>query len=148
MKKSFIICLIFIGLTTSLFAQRDGLGVGIILGEPTGLSIKKWTGDKTAFDAAAAWSLQGGGYIHVHADALVHSFAIETKKGELPLYIGLGARLLLADDPAIGVRVPLGFAYHFSSAPFDFFLELAPILDLLPGTGFDINGALGLRYYL
>lgn len=148
MKKAIIISALFLGITSGLFAQHDGLGVGIILGEPTGLSIKTWTGSKTAIDAAAAWSLRDGGYIHLHADALIHNFSIDVDEGQLPLYFGLGGRVLLADDPAIGVRVPLGAAYHFDSAPFDLFIEIAPILDLIPATDFGVNGAIGLRYYL
>jgi|SRR6056297_2936326 len=147
MKKAIILSVLLIGITSGLFAQRSGLGVGVILGEPTGLSVKKWTGSKTAIDAAAAWSLTGE-YIHFHADALVHSFALSVDEGQLPLYIGLGGRVLLADKPAIGVRVPVGAAYHFDAAPFDMFLELAPILDLIPDSDFDVNGAIGIRYYL
>jgi hypothetical protein len=146
MKKLFFV-LIITGICSSIFAQLNGLGLGVILGEPTGLSAKMWTSKTTAIDGAAAWSLAGDGYIHLHADVLVHSFAIKVDKGELPIYIGLGARILLADNPGVGVRVPLGIAYHFASAPFDAFLEIAPILDLLPATGYSTNGAIGLRYY-
>jgi len=148
MRKA-IFAFILAALSVSVFSQSSGTGVGVILGEPTGLTAKMWTSRTTAIDAAAAWSLQGNGYIHFHVDALVHSFTmIDVDSGKLPLYMGLGARVLLAEDPAIGVRVPFGIAYHLHSAPFEIFFEVAPILDLLPGTGFDMNSALGLRYYL
>ena len=37
-------------------AQRAGLGLGAIVGEPTGLNGMVWTGRTTAIDFAAAWS--------------------------------------------------------------------------------------------
>jgi hypothetical protein len=38
----------------------EGFGLGVIVGNPTGLSFKVWTGGSSAFDAAAAWSLDDG----------------------------------------------------------------------------------------
>ena len=52
-----------------------------------------------------------------------------------------------ADDTQLGVRVPLGLAYLFQTAPVDIFLEIVPILDFIPETDFRINAALGARYY-
>jgi hypothetical protein len=39
-------------------AQDSGFGLGIIIGEPTGISAKQWTGSRTAIDGAVAWSFQ------------------------------------------------------------------------------------------
>lgn len=50
----------------------EGFGIGLILGEPTGLSIKKWIGPERAIDAAAAWSLAEHERFQFHADYLVH----------------------------------------------------------------------------
>ena len=147
MKKLFV--LVFtLSMTLNAFTQDHGIGVGVILGNPTGLSAKMWTSEKTALDAAAAWSFLGEGYIHMHADFLLHSYAIDVAQGALPVYFGLGGRVRLGADTRIGVRVPLGIAYQFEDAPFDVFFEIAPILDLLPATDFDVNGAIGLRYFL
>jgi hypothetical protein len=55
--------------------------------------------------------------------------------------------VLLADDPLIGVRVPIGLDYLFSDAPIDIFLEIVPILDLAPATEFDLGGGIGIRYW-
>ena len=67
----------------------------------------------------------------------------------LPLYFGVGGRLRLRDnrDDDIGVRIPVGLAYMFADAPFDIFVEVVPILDLVPDTDFDLNAALGGRFY-
>jgi hypothetical protein len=147
MKK--LIALLVSGLfALNILAQADGVGVGIILGEPTGLSAKLWLTEKTAVDGAVAWSMWDQSALHVHADFLVHSFnLINVSKGQLPLYFGIGARVKLGHDPWIGVRVPVGLAYLFGSAPLDIFFEVVPILDLIPGTAFHFNSAIGVRYF-
>jgi hypothetical protein len=132
----------------NVLAQGDGFGLGVILGEPTGLSGKLWLTEKTAVDGAVAWSVYDEGALHVHADFLFHSFnLINVSKGQLPLYFGLGARVKLAGDTRIGARIPVGLDYLFDGAPLDVFLEIVPILDLVPETGFNINGAIGIRYW-
>ncbi len=134
--------------STALFSQDGGLGLGIILGEPTGLSVKMWTNENSALDAAAAWSFAGTGWIHVHADLLQHNFElINVNKGTLPLYYGLGAYLGLASDLRMGARVPIGLAYLFYGAPVDAFAEVVPGLALLPKINFKLAGAIGIRYF-
>lgn len=130
------------------YAQDKQVGVGIIAGEPTGVSFKYWTGSTTAFDAALAWSFVDEAAFHLHADYILHNFTlIRIEEGKLPFYYGIGARLKTAHDAQLGVRVPLGLAYLFATAPVDIFLEVVPILDLTPKTDFRINAALGARYF-
>jgi hypothetical protein len=129
-------------------AQDKGVGLGIIVGEPTGVSFKYWTSSTTAFDAALAWSFIDDGAFHIHADYILHSFnLIRVPEGKLPFYYGIGGRLKTSSDTRLGVRVPLGLAYLFQNAPVDIFLELVPILDLIPKTGFSLNAAIGARYF-
>ena len=52
---------------------QEGLGLGIILGEPTGISFKSWLSTTTAFDMAAAWSFVDEDALHLHGDYLVHN---------------------------------------------------------------------------
>ena len=135
-------------LSLNLHAQDNGWGLGIILGEPTGISAKLWTSEKTALDAAIAWSFAGTGHMRVHADHLWHNFSLDMAKGKLPLYFGAGAKLLLSSELGLGIRMPVGIAYLFESAPLELFAELVPGLDLLPGAGFGFDAAIGFRYYL
>lgn len=129
-------------------AQEKGFGAGIIVGEPTGLSGKLWLGGQNALDMAAAWSFKGDGHLLLQTDYVWHSFnLISVSSGKLPLYYGVGGRIVLSDDPLVGIRVPVGLDYIFSGAPVDIFLEIVPILDLIPSTDFDIGGGLGVRYW-
>ena len=129
-------------------AQDHGFGMGLILGEPTGLSAKLWTSSDNAFDFAAAWSFKGDGNLLLQADYVWHFFELmPVPSGKLPLYIGIGGRVVLADDPSFGIRIPIGIDYMFADAPIDVFLELVPILDLSPETDFGVGGGLGIRYW-
>lgn len=129
-------------------AQQSGFGLGLIVGEPTGLSGKYWMSPWTAIDGAFAWSIDKKSGVQLHSDYLWHNYKIiSVIKGKLPIYYGLGARLVLATDNIFGVRGVVGMNYLFDGTPLDIFLELVPILDLAPKVGFDFNGALGIRYY-
>ena len=129
-------------------AQSNGIGLGLIVGEPTGISGKIWTGSSTAFDGGLAWSFIDENAFQIHADYLFHNFRlISVSEGKLPFYYGIGARLKTANDVQLGVRVPLGLNYIFQYVPVDIFIEVVPILDLIPKTDFQINAALGARYY-
>lgn len=130
-------------------AQSTGLGLGIILGEPTGISLKYWTDKTTAFDAAVAWSVGKNGGMHFHGDYLWHNFnLINVGNNQLPVYYGIGFTFGAGgDDPRVGVRGVAGLAYLVTSIPLDIFLELVPVFELSPSTGLGFNGAIGVRYF-
>ena len=149
MKKLFGLLFVLITLfQINLNAQQKNFGLGIILGEPTGVSGKLWTSSENAFDFAAAWSFSGDGNLLLQADYVWHIFRlIPVESGRLPFYVGVGAEVIFDDDPVIGVRVPLGLDYMFSNAPVDIFVEFVPILTLAPSTDFDFAGGIGARYW-
>ena len=135
-------------LAKPITAQDRGFGMGIILGEPTGLSAKLWTSGDNAFDFAAAWSFKGDGNLLLQADYVWHFFdLIQVSSGKFPFYIGIGARVVLANDPLFGARIPIGLDYLFADAPIDVFIEIVPILDLAPETDISVGGGLGVRYW-
>jgi len=125
------------------------IGLGVIFGEPTGLSGKVWTTDQTAFDFGVAWSFQNKGHFHLHADYLYHNFSyFDVDKGSLPFYLGIGGRVRFhKDDNRLGVRFVVGIEYFFEDWPMAVFVEVVPILDLAPETEGDVNGGLGFRFY-
>ena len=131
-------------------ATARAFGLGIIAGEPTGLSYKNWVSGRHAVDAAAAWSFADEDALHLHADYLWHfDDRVEgVEGGRLPLYVGVGGRVKLGDrDDDIGVRIPFGAAFNPNDAPIDVFLEIVPVLDLAPDTELEINAAIGVRYW-
>lgn len=148
-KKSVIVVLVItFVLVVSAAAQTNKFGLGIIIGEPTGVIFKYWTSKTTAFDVAGSWSFVGENSFHMHVDYLYHSFDLfKVERGKLPVYYGIGARLSLQDRTRFGIRIPVGLSYMFDKAPFDIFLEIGPVLDLVPATEFNVLGFIGFRYY-
>ncbi len=129
-------------------AQDKKFGLGIILGEPTGIIAKYWTGRTTAFDFAGSWSFEGEDSLHLHVDYLFHSFNLfKVDRGKLPIYYGIGARLSLQDKTRFGIRLPVGISYMFDKAPFDIFVEIGPVMDVIPATDLHVFGFIGFRYY-
>ena len=57
MRKLILLPLLMVVMFSgTTFAQNRGFGLGVILGEPTGINFKHWTGGKTALVGAAAWA--------------------------------------------------------------------------------------------
>jgi hypothetical protein len=160
--KAVSIVLVTLLMTVSSLRAEEGLGVGVIVGEPTGLSVKKWISPTHAIDAALAWSFSGNDSVQIHSDYLFHNFGVlrtDSSEGRLPLYYGLGARVKLKgdnndndrhdndNDVRVGLRIPFGISYLFAQAPLDIFAEVVPVLDVVPDSDVDINVALGARFY-
>lgn len=147
-KKIGIVIIMTILVFNIVQAQENGLGVGLIIGEPTGISGKIWTGNNTAIDGALAWSFGDNAQLHIHADYIIYKFdMIQVDEGKLPIYFGIGGRIKLNDSTKLGVRIPVGINYLFEDAPIDMFFEIVPILDLLPSTKLNFNGGVGIRYF-
>ena len=148
MKKAALMLIILGCLAGLSFGQNGDIGLGIILGEPTGFSAKLWTGKTTAFDAGAAWSFVSGGFFQVHGDFLFHNFDLfQVETGKLALYYGFGGRVKFADITIVSVRVPIGISYQFEKTAIELFLEVVPMLDLVPATEVGIGGGAGFRYF-
>lgn len=156
MKRTIVTALAFASILAGIAgAQHPGIGLGLMAGEPSGFSAKVWIGPRVALDAGLGYSYWWHGQsAQIHGDVLFHSASLtQPANGYLPLYVGVGARVKLADeahnypDLRAGLRIPFGLEYVFASVPIGLFFELVPIFDLLPGTGFSGNSAIGFRYY-
>lgn len=126
-------------------SENSSFGVGVMIGEPSGISIKKWFKNRTAVDIGAAWSLAQNESLHIHSNLLLHNAFSNTPN--LSFYYGIGGRVIFADTPKLGARFPLGLTYLFDNIPFDLFVEAAPILDISPDVNLSGNGGFGFRYY-
>ena len=131
-------------------AQVSNFGLGVIVGEPTGVDAKWFLDDTNAIEGALAWSLSNDNNFHIQVDYLYHQYEwIKAKKGRVPVFFGLGGRIEFRQnrDDLIGLRIPVGIAYEFADAPFDLFGEIVPLLDLFPDTDFSLEGAIGARFW-
>ncbi len=124
-------------------------GAGLIIGDPTGLTGKWWLSQTRAVDLALAWDLSGPeNRFETHADYLWHfPLHIAGMEGRLPLYVGVGGRLLAGHNARVGVRVPFGISYLSAQVPFEVFAEVTPLLDFTPDSDTSVSAALGARFY-
>jgi hypothetical protein len=153
---------VFLFLSTQLsIAQDRSFGLGVIVGEPTGISAKLWTSPGNAFDFGLGWSIggdrigkfkgtyDGGSRIHFHMDYLWHAFDAIRSSERFPLYYGIGGRVNSGAgyDASVAVRGVIGIAWMPRQTPLDVFLEVVPSLQLTSSTGFGLDAGIGARYY-
>jgi len=148
---------ILAGLASSAAADEKGtLGVGIILGEPTGISAKLYVKDDQAIQAAVGFAFYGSG-VHVHADYVFHPLILQSKDTfVLPVYIGPGVRVIDyrpdrdSSYVAVGLRAVGGLLFDFKTVPLDAFVEVAGVFEYgfsSHGAGVALNLGAGVRYY-
>lgn len=134
-------------------AQEKKVGLGFIIGEPTGIDLKLNLSKIHALEFALAWSLSDDNNIHIQGDYLWHKYDVIklNNSDEMPLFFGIGGRMILQEDDnpddVFGIRFPVGLDYIFANYPFDVFAEIVPILDVAPNTDFDLEGAIGARFW-
>src|SRR5687767_9601433 len=108
-----VIALLVILAASPAFAEDEGrdkgaFGVGLIIGEPTGVSAKLYLKDDQAIQAAAGFAFVGGG-IHMHADYVFHPIVLQTRDSFVLLaYVGPGVRLIQYRDGRDTKYVALG----------------------------------------
>lgn len=150
MKRIPYVIVALMGISCTALGQEKGLGVGVIFGEPTGISAKGWVSDRGAIDGGLAWSFRNDGYINVYMDYLWHFSDIVNNNNQQSIipYLGIGGRIVGDRGSGVaGVRIAGGLSWLPAGAPLDVYLEFAPILDLAPETQFNANGGLGIRFY-
>ena len=159
------VCLL-LGAQESIAQQREygvgnNFGLGLIIGEPTGVSAKLWTSSSTAFDFGLGWSMggdrigrydgfyDGGSRVHFHMDYLWHSFEAIRSTERFPLYYGIGGRLNSGAGyrSSAAVRGVFGIAWLPRETLIDVFLEIVPSLQLSPSSGFGMDAGIGARYF-
>ncbi len=142
-----------------LARDPKGLGVGIILGAPTGVSLAYRAEGRTSLDGALAWSFDRAG-VSAHADVrydISHQTTPDIPDTHFLLTLGVGPELRVGDPPGDGddsnfdirLRIPLTFSVYHEGFPLEGFVEWAPGLLLVPSSKPDPwRGAVGMRFYV
>jgi hypothetical protein len=130
-------------------ARRFGLG--IVVAGPTGLTAEYIYAKNRDVSAALGW---GDESFHLNLDHHWNQPNLIKADGvPINIYFGAGLRWISwshNDDDSgqsIGLRAPFGVQHIFRSVPIQIFFELAPVLLLVDHTGFEIDIALGARYF-
>jgi len=138
---------------------KGTFGVGLIIGEPTGVCAKLYLKDDQAVQFAVGSGFVEGGF-QVHADYVWHPWILEERDSfTLPVYLGPGVRVFDYDKGrggnsffALGVRAVGGIMFDFKNVPLDAFLEVAGVAEYgfsstEGGFGLSLNAGAGARYY-
>lgn len=151
-------------LQSAALAQESEFGLGVTLGDPTGVDFKWNLNEHNALDFVVGYGAFGGAHFYTHVE-WHHDWHL-TELGErarMDLYTGVGAKLGVyyngyyywgrADDDFrnssawFGIRAPIGLDFVFNNAPVDVFVELAPGMWLVQRPFFDFDAAVGARYW-
>lgn len=132
---------------SSRVGSAQDLGLGTELGQPMGVTAKYWLNSTLAVDAAMGYHFNSN--FDMHSDILWHTFSsFAMTNGRMPFYAGLGGRVLLGNDSQFGLRLPLGASFLPATDPIEIFIELAPVIQVAPSLGADIDGIVGIRLYI
>lgn len=147
--KHFAVFIFLFFWTGALYPQKGMIGLGITLGNPTGITAQYWTGGNTAVSAVFGRQIAGINHLYLSADFLLHPWRFRSEEDEIRLYTGPGLGLGFISDLGVALRVPLGGAYFFHGLPLVLFAEMVPSLQLTGDEGilFRPGGYLGLRWF-
>jgi hypothetical protein len=129
-------------------ADTGQFGLGLIVGQPTGITGAYELSDHTALDAALGLGFfnDRNFYAHLEFDYYLPTL-IRWEPADLSAYVGIGGFFIAHNDPGFGARAPFGLSLDFNNAPIQVFLEASLLLLIVPDSALDVRGALGFRYY-
>ncbi len=129
-------------------------GLGLVAGDPTGVTGKFYLANNLAIDGYASWSFIDESLTLM--SNLLYTFAhlpIDSSSLQFPVYLGAGARLGFDkggkndDKTLFGARIPVGTAIHWDEINLEVYAEIAPGVEMIPQSEFDLTGGIGIRYY-
>ncbi len=158
-----LIFLIVVGISSSAAAEVKPWGLGVILANPTGFSVKHRMSAQNSIDAALGYSLGRRDYFHLHSTYLWEfDRELQIGKAFLGYYFGVGGALFSwdrNDDPppwindddddelGLAVRGVGGLNYYFDDPSFEVFAEASLHFFFIPDTDVDLGIAIGGRYF-
>ena len=141
-------------------ADSGSLGLGVILGSPTGISANYLLSDSNSVAMALAFDDDD---VHAHIDYLWRfPKSLNAESVNFGWYSGFGLKLRdhdhddhlnngnhhdHHDDGEFGPRAVAGINHEFERAPIEVFAEASLILYVIDETDVDFDFGLGGRYY-
>jgi hypothetical protein len=143
-KQCLFFILLVVLLANASFSQGHGLGLGLMIGEPTGISCKGWVTNSGAIQLGVGYpSLSSRGGTAVSAEYLWHSHIFRSHE-YFPLFYGLGG---IFGSDLMGARGVLGIAWWPHRSSIDVFLQLVPTIYFEPTSHFEFEFGFGVRYF-
>ena len=148
MKK--ILCILCFLLSANLWAAGGSNGLGLVFGDPSGITFQHKFSEEQFADLYFAYSWDKE--VIFIGDYKFHLPGLFQEKLPITPYVGIGAFFQIEDkkhndDVALGVRVPLGIDWKFPNAPVVLFGELVPAMKLISSTDAEFQAGIGGRFY-
>jgi hypothetical protein len=160
--RSTAVCSLLAGCLLTLIPHtthaQGSFGIGLIVGEPTGISWKYQLSDRNALDGALGFSPFDR--MRLHVDYLWLSRPFNERRLVLSygvgLAIGFGKRWVdgrrgvfgyVVQEAGLAIRIPVGLSYAIPRTPLEVGLEIAPLVILGPEAGLGADGGVILRIY-
>ncbi len=142
------------------YSAKADLGIGLIFGEPSGITLKSRTGGSNDYIFNLGLRSHYGG---VRFDGIyTFNFPSAFNSRDFELYAGIGAVVAIGEgdgffydkhkhkhhdeDFNLGAKGLFGLNFK-PSKKFEIFLELGPLIGITNGVGADLEGAIGFRFY-
>lgn len=159
MKKHRIVLVLLLFMITlgTVFAQSNKasrpVGIGLFLGQPTGIVIEFDLTPTNWIDFTAAWDFTGSDKNN-YAFLLFASYKLAfpgvlviTNTVDLVPFVGPGISIgLLPNDVSLGFRIPCGLSWRPQAAPLSIYLEIGLGMQVFPATSFQGTVGLSIQY--
>jgi hypothetical protein len=128
---------------------RADFGLGLFLGEPTGLDFKIGIGPRSGLDIVLGFNtFRDGRDGYGHLTYLVTPLIAQGDAVTVPLRVGIGAAVFgTSNDLNVAVRAPFEIGLRLRRSPLEFYGEIALALVFVDPVGLDVQGGLGFRVY-
>jgi len=147
MKRILFFSALLMLLVHGVFAQGHGLGFGLTVGEPTGISVKGWVTNSGAIQLGIGYpSLSATNGTALSADYLWHSHVFRSHE-YFPLFYGIGGIFGVSRTDILGARGVFGIAWWPHRSSLDVFLQMVPTLYFKPTSQFEFDFGFGVRYF-
>ena len=144
-RPSLAMFVLLLALPHGAMAQSN-IGLGIYLGNPTGITMKFGARPSTSVDLLAAWRLDDAFFGQGHYNFTITTLT-RSKDGDVYLYGGPGVFLRSSSRQ----HDMIGFSGNFGidwivTRHLELFSEISPKIGLIRSTELEITGGIGFRY--
>jgi hypothetical protein len=127
---------------------RADVGLGLFLGEPTGLDLKLDLQRRSALDIVLGFStFRDGRADYGHLTYLLTPVIGHGRSVSVPLRLGIGVAVFDTNDTNVAVRAPLEIGLMFHSVPLELYGEIALFVPFVRNVDAELQGGIGLRFY-
>ena len=153
MRKLVLTTLAFgIAVAARATPARADFGIGLFLGDPTGIDVKIGLSNRSGLDLLfGVNTFREGRFNYGHLTYLVTPVVAQGDAVIVPLRLGIGGALFgRSDDLRFAIRAPLEVALRFRRTPVEVYGEIALALTFFaPGDDLqtDLQGGVGFRVF-